>query len=108
MSETKKRGYGGAIALILSGIVLLMITLFDVELDAEVMLEMWPFVLIIVGVSIMPVERWLKTTLLAVVVALACITYAYKVDGDIVTKVIDDKYENVDTTSVTNSSEGIY
>ncbi len=34
MSENPRRGFGGAIALILSGIVLLMITLFDIDLDA--------------------------------------------------------------------------
>ena len=107
MSENPKRGFGGAIALILSGIVLLMITLFDIDPDAEVLFELWPFVLIIVGVSIMPVTRWLKTTLLVIVVAAACITYAYKVDYDIIPKSIE-KYETVDTTKVTRSSEGIY
>ncbi|MBP5643595.1 MAG: hypothetical protein J6X10_05145 [Bacteroidales bacterium] len=106
MSETKKRGYGGGIALILSGIVLLMITLFDIDLDAEALFELWPFVLIIVGVSIMPVERWLKTTLLVIVVAAACITYEYKVDDSIFN--IDEKVEAVDTTRVTRSSNGIY
>jgi hypothetical membrane protein len=106
MSENKKRGYGGAIALIISGIVLLMVTLFDIDIDAEVLFEMWPFVLIIVGVSIMPVERWLKTTLLAVVIAIACITYVYKVDDDFLRR--KDKVESVDTTKVTRSSKGIY
>ena len=107
MSESPKRGFGGAIALILSGIVLLMITLFDVDIDAEVLFELWPFVLIIVGVSIMPVAIWLKTTLLAIVVAVACITYVCKVDEDFIPKAIE-KYETVDTTKVTRSSEGIY
>ena len=107
MSENNKRGFGGAIALILSGIVLLLITLFDIEIDAKVLFELWPFVLIIVGVCIMPVARWLKTTLLVIVVAAACITYACKVDGDIIPKAIE-KYEHVDTTQVTRSSEGIY
>ena len=107
MSENKKRGFGGAIALILSGIVLLLITLFDIEIDAEVLFEMWPFVLIIVGVSIMPVTRWLKTTLLVITIAVACITYVCKVDDDIIPKAIE-KYETVDTTKVTKSSEGIY
>lgn len=107
MSENRKRGYGGALALILSGIVLLMITLFDIELDAEVLFELWPFVLIIVGVCLMPVVRWLKTTLLVIVVAVACITYACKVDDDLIPKALD-KYEIVDTTKTTKSSEGIY
>lgn len=107
MSENPRRGFGGAIALILSGIVLLMITLFDIDLDAEALFKLWPFVLIIVGVSLMPVERWLKTTLLVVTVALACITYAYKAEGDIIPKAIE-KYETIDTTKVSRSSEGIY
>ena len=103
MSETKKRGFGGAIALILGGIVLLLITLFDIELDAEVLFELWPFVLIIIGVSLMPVARWLKTALLVIVLAAACITYEYKVDDGLFHK--EGEVETVDTTEVSKFTE---
>lgn len=79
-------GFGRGIVLIIIGVVALLITLFDFEVDWHVVLRMWPLLLIIAGVCIMPVNRWIRTAVVLVLLAAGYIAYQNKAD---VTRVIN-------------------
>ena len=71
-------GFGKGIILILIGVVALMVTFFEFEIDWDVIADMWPVLLIIIGVCIMPVNRWIRLIAAVVLLAFGYAAYCYK------------------------------
>lgn len=71
-------GFGKGIILILIGIAALMVTFFEFEIDWDVVVDMWPVLLIILGVCIMPINRWIRLIVAVVLLALGYIGYCFK------------------------------
>lgn len=88
-NEEKKKNdsFVNGVTLILIGVIALMVTFFDFEIDWHVLAKMWPLLLIIIGVCIMPINRWIRTVVLFALVAVGLIAYHSKTET--VTKVID-------------------
>ncbi|MBO2523876.1 MAG: hypothetical protein CW336_08545 [Bacteroidetes bacterium] len=88
-NEEKKKNdsFINGITLIIIGVVALMVTFFDFELDWHVLAQLWPLLLIIIGVCIMPINKWIRTVLLLALVAAGLIAYHNKTEN--VTKVIN-------------------
>ena len=92
MENNTKRtndGFGKGIILIIIGVVALLITFFDFEVDWDVMLKLWPLLLIIIGVCIMPIDKWIRTVIALVLLSLGAVAYLQKANGDGCTKVIN-------------------
>jgi len=79
-------GFGKGLTLIIIGAIALLVTFFDYEINWHVMSQLWPLLLIIIGVCIMPINRWLRTCIALVLLLLGCWAYQNKIDGK---KVID-------------------
>ena len=84
--QNKNDGFGSGLTLIILGVLALMVTFFDFEIDWHMMAKLWPLLLIIIGVCIMPINRWIRTVLALLLLALGFVAYQNKVDGD---KVLD-------------------
>ena len=90
MSEkenNKNDGFSKGIVLIIIGVIALLITFFEVAVDWHVVGKMWPVLLIAIGIGIMPINRWIRTVLILVLLALGYVAYQNKTDGT--TKVIN-------------------
>ena len=85
--KNKNDSFINGITLIIIGVVALMVTFFDFELDWHVLAQLWPLLLIIIGVCIMPINKWIRTVLLLALVAAGLIAYHNKTEN--VTKVIN-------------------
>lgn len=92
-NEEKKKndGFVNGVTLILIGVVALMVTFFDFEIDWHVLTEMWPLLLIIIGVCIMPINRWIKLVVTLVLLAVGIVAYQQKADGTTVVKKVEIK-----------------
>lgn len=96
-NENKKNdGFGRGIILIIIGIIALMVTFFNFEIDWRMMTKLWPLLLIIIGVCIMPINRWIRTVIALVLLALGFVAYQSKLDRD---NNIIDKIEIISTFS---------
>ncbi len=89
-NENKKDdGFGKGLTLIVVGVIALLITFFDFEIDWNVLGKMWPVLLIIIGVCIMPINKWIRTVIALILLAVGAVAYHQKAE---VTKV-DNKTE---------------
>ena len=80
-----KDGFGSGVALIIVGVLALLVTFFDVDINWHMMLKLWPLLLIIIGVGIMPINKWIRTALVVALITLGIVAYQNKTEG---TKVI--------------------
>ena len=85
--NNKNDGFGRGLTLIIIGVIALFITFFDFEIDWHMLVKLWPLLLIIIGVCIMPINKWVRTVVLFALVAAGLIAYHSKTEN--VTKVID-------------------
>ena len=74
-------GFGRGLTLIIIGVIALMVTFFDYEIDWHVLAKMWPLLLIIIGVCIMPVNRWIRTAIALALLAFGVMAYQHKADS---------------------------
>lgn len=72
--------FGKGITLIIIGVVALLITFFDFEVDWHIVGKLWPLMLIIIGVCIMPINRWVRTAIAVILLAVGFYAYQNKVD----------------------------
>lgn len=86
-------GFGKGITLIIVGVIALLVTFFEVEIDWYVVGRLWPLILIIIGICIMPVNRWVRTILATVLIIVGFIAYQ--------SKVCDEKH--IDKTEIISS-----
>lgn len=84
--NNKNVGFGNGLVLIIIGVLALFVTFFDIDLDWDILLDLWPILLIIIGICIMPINKWIKTALALSLVALGIMAYQNRVEED---KVID-------------------
>ena len=84
--QNKNDGFGSGLTLIILGVIALMVTFFDFEIDWHMMAKLWPLLLIIIGVCIMPINRWIRTVLALLLLALGFVAYQNKINDD---KVLD-------------------
>lgn len=80
--NNKNTSFGNGIVLIVLGVIGLCITFFDIDLDWDILLELWPILLIIIGICIMPINKWIKTALALSLVTLGIMAYQNRVEED--------------------------
>ena len=81
MSNKEKKegdGFGKGLTLIIVGVIALLVTFFEIEIDWYVVGRLWPLILIIIGICIMPVNRWVRTILATVLIIVGFIAYQSK------------------------------
>lgn len=94
--NNKNDGFGKGLTLIIIGVVALLVTFFDFEIDWRMMTKLWPLLLVIIGVCIMPISRWIRTVIVLVLLALGFVAYQSKLDRD---NNLIDKIEIISTFS---------
>ena len=80
--NNKNTSFGNGIVLIVLGVIGLCITFFDIDLDWDILLDLWPILLIIIGICIMPINKWIKTALALSLVTLGIMAYQNRVKED--------------------------
>lgn len=80
--NNKNVGFGNGMVLIVIGVIALCVTFFDIDLDWDVLLDLWPILLIIIGICIMPINKWVKTALALSLLALGIMAYQNRIHGD--------------------------
>lgn len=80
--NNKNDGFGRGLTLIIIGVIALFITFFDFEIDWHMLVKLWPLLLIIIGVCIMPINKWIRTVVALVLLALGFVAYQNKMDND--------------------------
>lgn len=81
-NENKNVGFGNGMVLIVIGVLALCVTFFDIDLDWDVLIDLWPILLIIIGICIMPINKWVKTALALSLLALGIMAYQNRIEGD--------------------------
>lgn len=79
--------FGRGLVLIIVGVIALLLTFFEVEIDWSVMTKLWPILLIIIGIGLMPINKWIRTALILILLTFGY--WAYQSKASDVTKVID-------------------
>lgn len=81
MSNNGKSGDGFAtgVIMILIGIFALCATFFHFHIVWSQLLRLWPLLLIIIGVSVIPINRWIRTGIIILVLICGAIGYHYLV-----------------------------
>ncbi|MBQ6084797.1 MAG: hypothetical protein IJK92_10690 [Bacteroidales bacterium] len=92
-NEEKKKndGFANGLTLIIIGVILTLVTLFDFEIDWHALSEMWPLLLIIIGVCIMPINRWIRFVITMVLLAVGIVAYQHQADGTTIVKKVEIK-----------------
>jgi hypothetical protein len=81
MSDNDKNvGFGNGLVLIVIGVIALCVTFFEIDLDWDILLDLWPILLIIIGICIMPINKWIKTALALSLVTLGILAYQNRVE----------------------------
>ena len=78
----KDDGLIGGIILIAIGIIALMVTFFDLKIDWEELAKFWPVFIIIFGVSLVPLNKVLKSVCVIVIIIISCLIYCNEVNGN--------------------------
>ena len=82
-NKTKKDdGLVGGIILIAIGIIALMVTFFDVDIVWSELAKFWPVFIIIFGLSLLPLNKLLKSVCVVVVIIISCLIYCNEVNGN--------------------------
>ena len=78
----KDDGLIGGIILIAIGIIALLVTFFDVKIEWEELSKFWPVFIIIFGVSLLPLNRLLKSVGVVIIIIISCLIYCNEVNGN--------------------------
>ncbi|MBO5809517.1 MAG: hypothetical protein J6R32_01685 [Bacteroidales bacterium] len=73
--DNKDNGLVNGIILIAIGIIALMVTFFDLEIVWSELAKFWPVFVIIFGISILPLNKFLKSVFVIILILLSCILY---------------------------------
>lgn len=83
-NENKKdRGIFQGVALIIIGVVLICVKLFDFDIDWDILAKLWPLLLIIIGVCIMPINKWIRTAMVLLLLAFGAVMYHQIEEGEL-------------------------
>ena len=78
----KDDGLVGGIILIAIGIIALLVTFFDFKIVWEELAKFWPVFIIIFGVSLLPLNKVLKSVCVIVIIIISCLIYCNEVNGN--------------------------
>ena len=78
----KDDGLIGGIILITIGIIALLVTFFDFKIVWEELAKFWPVFIIIFGVSLLPLNRLLKSVGVVIIIIISCLIYCNEVNGN--------------------------
>lgn len=78
----KDDGLVGGIILITIGIIALLVTFFDFKIVWEELAKFWPVFIIIFGVSLLPLNKVLKSVCVIVIIIISCLIYCNEVNGN--------------------------
>lgn len=78
----KDDGLIGGIILIAIGIIALMVTFFDVDIVWSELAKFWPVFIIIFGLSLLPLNKLLKSVCVVVVIIISCLIYCNEINGN--------------------------
>ena len=84
--NNRNDGFGMGLTLIVIGVIALFVTFFDFTIDWHMMVKLWPILLIIIGVCVMPINKWIRTVVVLVLLALGFVAYQNKANDE---KIID-------------------
>ena len=85
MEDNKNKrdeGLVGGIILIAIGIIALLVTFFDVDIVWSELAKFWPVFIIIFGVSLLPLNKVLKSLSVIVIIIISCLIYCKEVNGN--------------------------
>ena len=84
MSNENNRDNGlvSGIILITIGVIALMSTFFDFEIVWEELVKLWPVFIIIFGISILPLNKLLKSVSVILLILVSCVLYYNNVNDD--------------------------
>lgn len=85
MEDNKNKrdeGLVGGIILIAIGIIALLVTFFDVDIVWSELAKFWPVFIIIFGVSLLPLNKVLKSVSVIVIILISCLIYCNEVNGN--------------------------
>lgn len=85
-SKDKDNGIISGIILITIGIIALMVTFFDLEIVWWELAKFWPIFLIIFGISILPLNKLLKSIFVIILILLSCLLYYNNVNNNVRTQ----------------------
>lgn len=102
-NNDKNVGFGNGLILIVIGVIALCVTFFDIDLDWDILLDLWPILLIIIGICIMPINKWIKTALALSLVTLGILAYQNRIEEgksgktvEIISSYLDDDDDDDD------------
>ena len=78
----KEDGLVGGIILITIGIIALLVTFFDFKIVWEELAKFWPVFIIIFGVSLLPLNKVLKSVCVILIIIISCLIYCNEVNGN--------------------------
>lgn len=78
----KDDGLVGGIILITIGIIALLVTFFDFKIVWEELAKFWPVFIIIFGVSLLPLNKVLKSVCVILIIIISCLIYCNEVNGN--------------------------
>ena len=78
--NNKNTGFGNGIVLIVIGVIALCVTFFEIDLDWDILLDLWPIILIIIVICLLPINKWIRTALALALVALGVMAYQNRVE----------------------------
>lgn len=68
-------GFATGVIMILIGIFALCVTFFDIHIVWSQLIRLWPLLLIIIGVSMIPIDRWIRTGIIVLILICGAIGY---------------------------------
>lgn len=94
MSKNEKKNDNGlvtGILFVVVGIVALFVTFFDIEIIWSEIAKLWPVLLILMGVSMIPFNKILKSIVVIIIMLISFVVYCEMTDDDF----DEDNVENV-------------
>ncbi|MBR4391880.1 MAG: hypothetical protein IKT08_07245 [Bacteroidales bacterium] len=74
----KSRNLFIGVLILFTGVVALLVTLHVFEFHWSILWSLWPMILIICGISMLPLNEYLKTAILLVALGIGCLLYAHE------------------------------
>lgn len=100
----KSKNFIAGILIIFIGVVALLSTLHVIEFHWSIFLRLWPIILIVFGITLFPLNDYLKGGLILATLGLGCLLYHVEVknyDGNIITRF----YHNIRSWSINDDDD---
>ena len=77
----KNRNLFVGVVLVCVGIISLLATLDVFEFRWSIVWRLWPMILVIIGIMVLPIKDWLKTVFLLLALAVSVFLYRYELNN---------------------------